>query len=267
MHRKILWLSGVLWLIVITQVKADTCGISLPLLRPDGVSTNLQTALQRQDPCSLAVRLDSFRLWLLSHARPCSTVVADVQARNRTLLDTTVWPIDTTGMIFAGDTRSPEKIVMYISMTCPLCKRLYKEMHAAVTSGPLKGIATVGVKPFTTTPLDIAMLAAARWKKQAELLLSIAPIETRLNTETVLHILDSLGAPSDTVRKQLEDPGLQSYAQASRSEAVANGVKVTPAFFINRHRYRSYKDTQWVVDAVLFRHVCMPHVRRAPTHQ
>jgi protein-disulfide isomerase len=50
----------------------------------------------------------------------------------------------------------------------------------------------------------------------------------------------------------LADASIRQRLEAFRKEGEINEVTVTPTFFINGKRYRSFKDPQWVVDAALY---------------
>ena len=100
----------------------------------------------------------------------------------------------------------------------------------------------------------MALLAARRFGRQADLMKALARVEQRITTGIVLRTADSLGMKRSELEKSLKDSALLAAAEASGQEAVRNGVHVTPTIFINGRRYRSYKDPQWVVDAVQFRY-------------
>ncbi|MFW5960226.1 MAG: DsbA family protein, partial [Chitinivibrionales bacterium] len=62
----------------------------------------------------------------------------------------------------------------------------------------------------------------------------------------------SIGISKRYFETLIESSGVKDLLDSSSAEARRNRVKVTPTFFINGKRYRSYKDPEWVVDAALF---------------
>ncbi|HLV30060.1 MAG TPA: thioredoxin domain-containing protein [Chitinispirillaceae bacterium] len=221
------------------QSSVDTCG--------KGFLTN-----EWSDPDSgdlIKMRFEQFRTWLIELNKPCKNVISDLKTRYAMQFDTVQYNIDTSGVYFAGTDSSPVQIIMYISMSCPMCKRLYKEMYDSVTIGNLVGKAKLGIKPYNTNILDRSLAASAHFGKQAEFLIATAPIRQRLSIYIIYQIADSLKIPLEEFKEKIESPQIYRYTQLSRKEAIKNGVTVTPTFFINNRRYRSYKDIRWVADA------------------
>jgi protein-disulfide isomerase len=188
--------------------------------------------------------------------KPDTEITKNIEARRETLTDTTLYSIDTTGVIFEGSHSAPISIIAYVSITCPLCKRLYKELYDSITSGSLARIARIGIKPFPDNQMNVALVAAGRWHKQAALIKALAPVKDRITMEIITRIMDSLKVPQNEFANACNDQALVSYVQRSYSEGIHNSVSVTPTFFINKHHYHSYKDTKWVVDAIEYRNQC-----------
>ncbi len=143
---------------------------------------------------------------------------------------------------------------MYVSLSCPFCKRLFSELYDNVTTGKLSGKAKLAVKPFGINEFNQALVASAYFGKQTELIRAVSKIKERLTMDMVIRAADSIQIPEDSLLSRMENPNTLIHLTKSREEAVRNGVSVTPAIFISSHRYRSYKDSQWVVDAVEMLH-------------
>lgn len=242
---------------VFAQEKHDTCGL--------GILSSIAANLLKKDPAHMMgskysnkFQFDSFRVWLIEKNKPCSTIVADIENRYSTLVDAISFSIDTNGVLFAGKKDAPITVVMYVSMSCPLCKRLYGELSDSLAADPhgLGRIFRLGIKPFTTTRFDRVLVAAGHFGCQTQLLKSLASVKERISEKIITRVLDSLGVVSEKLWSFADAKQTVSYVEASRTEAIKNMVEITPTFFINGHRYRSYKDSRWLIDAIRFESSC-----------
>jgi protein-disulfide isomerase len=172
-----------------------------------------------------------------------------VEERSQTLRDTKAYPIDTSIVTFVGAAAAPLHVVMYVSASCPLCKRVYKNLYDSVVTGSLKGKARLGIKPFSSKPWDLALLASRKFNRQADLIRSLAGVTERISLAIILDKADSIGIPRKEFEKAIDDARIKEAADESYREAVRNGVSLTPTIFIDNRRYKSYKDPQWVADA------------------
>ncbi len=220
--------------------KVDTCGTG-------AIENALNTSQIKADEYE---HFNYFRKWLIELGKPCSTIVKALEARISFLSDTSRYSIDTTGLSFVGDSLAPVQIVMYISLSCPLCKKVYSEICDSVTKGSLFGKAKLAVKPFGVNLLNGAMVAASHWGKQSELLKALSSIKERINIEMVIDVADSLKIPRESFIYRMDNQNTVEYLRMSQLEALKNGVELTPTFFINFRHYKSYKDSRWVSEAV-----------------
>jgi protein-disulfide isomerase len=212
----------------------------------------IESLMRKGSRCDIAKRLHSFERWLESIEKPCSTIVTDVKTRYAYYKDTDRVDIDTSDLAFEGAAQPKVKIVAYVSLSCPLCKRLYRDITDSlnVRRGPVK--IAIAVKPFTSTPLDWALLASLRWKKQGDILRALALVKDRVTLDMVLHIADSLKIPLAAFKSDIEGDRTHFFSEVCKAEGIKNGVTVTPTFFINGKRYHGYKDARWVLDAAEF---------------
>jgi protein-disulfide isomerase len=178
--------------------------------------------------------------------------VAALAERYASFNDTVRHTFDVSRVSFAGNPRSPVTILLFVSTSCPLCKKVYKELYGEVTGGKLKARAKIGIKVFSARPGDLALLAARKFNKQSEFLLSLAGVEERISMKITMQKALEIGLPEREFRALLQDTVLTNEAQASALEGERNGVTVTPTVFIDNKRYRSYKDPKWIVDAALY---------------
>lgn len=237
-------LSAILVLCFLSELSAksnmDTCGVKV-------IGNALKTSQIKADE---AAHFHSFRKWLIEFDKPCSSIVKDLNDRISFLTDTSRYEIDTSGLFFVGDSSAPIQIVMYISLSCPLCKMVYRELCDSITNGNLSGKAKLAVKPFGINLINSALVAASHWGKQSELLIALAPVKERVNFEMVIKVADSLKIPVESFKYRMENQSTVEYLRNSHQEAVRNGVNITPTLFINNRRYKSYKDSKLVCEAV-----------------
>jgi hypothetical protein len=214
-------------------------------------SLSLAAGLGRTPPCRIAVFMAPFAKWLVGKGKTFDECVKDCGARCEGMTSTKHFTIDPSDVTIAGDKAAPVNIVVYISAMCPLCKYLAAEMYREVTAGALKGKARLSAKPFTSGTGDRALLAADRYKKYWDYIIALSNIKMRPDGPILLRVADSLGMPK-AFKNLLTDTTIRQRLEGFRKEGEINGVTMTPTFFINGKRYRSYKDPQWVVDAALY---------------
>ena len=216
--------------------------------------TSLDSCIKMNKSCEIARKLNIFSQWLdtVNGAKPCSLVINEIQKRYQTLTDTLICKIDLRNVPMAGSPKSKINLVMYVSATCPLCKKVYKDMYESVTNGELKDKARLGIKVINASTPNLALLAAAHFGKQSRLMLSLYDIKERISMELIIKKCAEIGIPADSLNVYMNSNSIKTLAEASASEASVNDVKYTPVFFINGKPYHSYKDPQWVIDAVLF---------------
>lgn len=207
----------------------------------------IEKILKKNEKCEIASRLVKFATWLDSIGKPCSFIEPEVRKRYVTLSDTVRYEIDYTDALFIGDSTASVKIMMYASMSCPLCKRLFKDAADSLIKRN-KDVALY-VKPFASSEPNQALVAIRKWNKHRELLYALAPVKEMVTMQIVFHITDSMNVPHDELNKIISSGEFRAYTDSSRAEGMRNGVDVTPTFFINGKRYHGYKDIRWVLDA------------------
>jgi protein-disulfide isomerase len=217
-------------------------------------NTSIDSCIKMNKSCEIARRLNLFSHWLdtVNGSKPCSLVISEIQKRYQTLTDTLTCKIDLRNVPMTGSPNSKINLVMYVSATCPLCKKIYKDIYESVTTGKLKDKARFGIKVINASTPNLALLAATHFGKQSRLMLSLYDIKERISMEHIIKKCAEIGIPADSLNTYMNDNSIKTLAEASASEASVNGVKYSPVFFINGKPYHSYKDPQWVIDAVLF---------------
>ncbi|MBN1984314.1 MAG: thioredoxin domain-containing protein [Chitinivibrionales bacterium] len=151
-----------------------------------------------------------------------------------------------------GDTSSPVKLTVFLSATCPGCKKLLQALYAEITAGSLSHKVFVEPRPFTRELGDKALLVAQQEGKFWPFLLTMKkdllwPTEKELTLTA-----DSVGMDGKKFTKDLKDKRLMEQLTRSYTEAKVHGVSTTPTVFINKRKYESSHDIQWVIEAVDF---------------
>jgi protein-disulfide isomerase len=193
-------------------------------------------------------RIDAFRQWLQSLGKSPEDIDEAVKKRLYLYTDTVRWNVKNDGFEIFGPPNAKIKIVIYFSMTCPLCKRLYNELIDSLRVNSIGTITSVSAVPFTNNESDRLYTAAYKWGKQIALLKALNPIKERITPEIVLNIADSIGIKTTELLHFAHSPEICSLTSYSRELGVAAEVKVTPTFFVNKIRYNSFKDIPWIID-------------------
>lgn len=205
---------------------------------------------QKNSPCSTAFHLYNFAAWLALRDSTRDYINKQLQTRYDFFTSADTVPIDTKGFPHFGDPKNPIVITAYASSTCNLCKVIVRAVEDSILHGSLNNKAVLVIKPFSAGIGDMAKMAAFKQQQFKRYSDALANITGRFTEKDLLAIADSLGLDMNAFTTALKDSTTQALLLKSRTEGVENGVEVTPTFFINGKRYRSYKDPQWIVDAV-----------------
>ena len=217
--------------------------------------STLKECAEKKPECSIAGHLKKFTFWMVDHDPPPTPekIQEELAARYRGMTTTKTFPIDTANLPRYGNPEAPVTIIAYVSATCPLCKRVIGDLYDSLKFGSLKNKAQLMVKPFGTNMGNTALCASQAdgnfWKLFKALRARKALIK---ESSEALAFADSIGIGTEQFKKRLKDPRLQQWLIAVKKEGKDNGIKYLPTFFINGKRYESYKDPEWVVDAILY---------------
>lgn len=212
--------------------------------------SNLNDCSQKNPNSSLSIRLKNFIAWLVIRNKSQEKVFKQLDKRLMSLYPNKICSFSEYLIKPAGEPSSPVKIVAYVKASCSLCKRVIIPIHLAVHSEILKGIATLEIRPMTLTIGDKALLAAAKQNKGWDFFLSLENEDRRLNEKIVSEIAEKIGLNQEQFNIDLYSPEIHNHLVQLREEAMKNDFNTAPTLYINNYRYQSYKDPQWLIDAV-----------------
>jgi len=200
--------------------------------------------------CPEGPRLSEFACWLAGRGHDSSFIAEKLLQRYRSLSSEQRYEIADALFAPAGDSAAPVVVTVYISIGCPACKQVCGFLYDSVTTGSLRGKAKLCVKLLTVTDRDIALLAADKCGMSWKFMKQVAAIAKRLDKPVLYDVAKRVGIPMECFEAAMNDEKLRERALASRREAQANGVTVTPTLFLNGRRYESYHHPDWITDAV-----------------
>jgi protein-disulfide isomerase len=220
----------------------------------------LEACASRKPECAIATRLLSFTAWIDSISRGAPGAVKErlagaLQDRYTSFVDTERYAADTSGWPVIGDPNARTTVVMYFSGTCPLCKTNFRDLHAALTTGPLRGKAKIVAKPFGTGLANRALTTAHVMGRFADFKLELAKVSGRIDENALISAAEQLlFFDTQRFRALLENPDVINRTQASTQEGNANNVTLVPTYLISGRRYNSLYDPHWIIDAIEYIH-------------
>ena len=213
-------------------------------------NSTIEECIMAKPACSIAPRFYNVTCWLIMREDKYDEILLQLDKRYKSYFGPDTFSIASSFLPPAGDTAAPVVITAYISASCNLCKKVCIPLHMAVTEGPIIGKAKLQLKPSTLQIGDKAFMAAAKMGKFWEFFLSLEKVKRRLDEKTLISKARKVGLDTTLFKKYLYDEKIKAGLQKMRDEALSNGVEISPTLFINHRRYQSYKDPQWVIDAV-----------------
>ncbi len=213
--------------------------------------TTLGTCLTLKPECSIAHRMYNFVSWLILKNDPFEKCMNQLNKRYISFFGPDTFSLKPAVLPSAGNPASPITVTVYISASCPLCKKVCIPLYMAVSKdGPLYQRARLVLKPFTTRAGDLALMAANAQGEFWKFYLSLENEHRRLDTRILMQKAKKLALDLELFEKHIYEQTFAKELMEIRNEAVTNGVTISPTLFINNRRYQSYKDPQWVIDAV-----------------
>jgi len=203
--------------------------------------------------CPVGTSLKRYTRYIDERFSSCSSAVDLLDKRYQTLADKRAYRIDYTDVQWYGDSTVPVSLLMYISMSCPHCKQVYKQLYDTLNMTPsLKKKVRLGIKYRSQTRYDKILRATASMGKQPFFLRRCADFSERIDDEAVKKIASMIALNFDTLIQKAESADNVLAIKSSIKESTDNEVEFTPAIFINKRRYHSTKSADWILDAVDF---------------
>lgn len=203
--------------------------------------------------CLIAKHLIRYTNYFKEKEMACSVAVDLMSKRYKSFNDTHSYKIDYTNVQWLGDSTAPVSVIMYISMTCPLCKAVYQQLYDTLRLDPkLKKAMRLGVKYRSNNRYNRVLAATVFTKKQPDFLRQCANVEGRIDDQAVKRITRLIGISFDTLESRANSAAIEKIVSESDQEAIDNGVEYTPGIFINNRRYYSTKTPYWILDAVRY---------------
>lgn len=235
--------------IISSIASPDTC------LYPDTMhlsqceNTTLATA--DTTTCLIARHLHRYIRSIEEKFLPCSAAVSYLNKRHMTFSTRKQFPIDYDHVQWLGDTAAPVTVIMYISMSCPHCKQVYKQLYDTLhTNANLQKNMRLGIKYRSDTRYEKVLHATIDFKKQPAFLRRCADLSGRMDDKAVKKITKMINIPYGSLLKNAYLDTNRLEVKISKQEAIDNEVRFTPAIFINNYRYHSTKTAPWILDAV-----------------
>ena len=205
--------------------------------------------LKAKSPCPLVTRLADNICHHVAAGEAKDRIIRRLQTRARSLsAREPVRNIDLQGLEIAGDAGAPITVVIYACARCPFCARLVAQLHAAATSGALKGKVRLVFKPF---PLKshkdakegaLAMLAALEQGQMWPYILKLYKEYNAYDITKLAAQAGQLGMDAARFERMMNDPAIVQRLVAYKKEGLANGVEATPTIFIKGSRWSGLLD-------------------------
>lgn len=215
---------------------------------------SIQNCYEKDTSSTLTLRLKNFIAWLIIRNKDKTAIHKQLDKRMLSY-----YPKDSCNFTKplikpTGDPVSPVKLIAYVKASCSLCKRVVIPLHLAVNSDILKGIATLEIRPMMDSPGNRALLAAEKQNKGWEFFLALENEERRLDEKVIMEIAKKIGLDLNLFKKALHSTEILNTLKYLRKEATSNNFNTAPTLYINNFRYQSYKDPQWLIDAIEYKY-------------
>ncbi|MBD3420426.1 MAG: thioredoxin domain-containing protein [Chitinivibrionales bacterium] len=210
----------------------------------------LGECLEKKPDCRLGQSMGDFVCWLASYDQSFDKIMEECRKRYDSYVATATFEIKAGLFESIGNENAPVSVYIYISGSCPLCKAVCSDLHREVARGMLKNKVRVVPKLMTTGIADYALLAANAQGSFWPFILEMNLMKQRPTEELMIQLAGKVMLDVTQFKNDLKNKKLHDRAAASRAEALGNDVAVTPTLFLNKKRYRSYKNWYWILDAI-----------------
>lgn len=235
-----------------TSANTSPCALYDTLQLPQcGKKVTLSSIDTLHDDCLIGRQLLRYKPYVEETSASCSAAVSLMDKRYATFGDRRSFKIDYSEVEWLGDSTAPVSVLMYVAMSCPHCKQVYKQLYDTLYMNPsLRKTMRLGIKYRSQTKYDKILRATATMQIQPAFLRRCADISERIDDAAIKKIAAMVKINSDSLMHLAELDNNILAVKASNREAIDNEVEFTPAIFINNRRYHSTKNAHWILDAV-----------------
>ena len=213
---------------------------------------SLNEELKKENPLLIARKMDWFLNWISDIEESEEKILIKLAERYNSFNDTSGFLIEKSVIKPYGNKEAPVELVAYTTASCKICEKVVKEVKDEISDGKLRNKVKLIIKPFGSGIGDIGSIICGKDEKYWTYFEELGKVKTRLTKAKVIEAAVSAGYKRDEFEGKLFDPEYKKILLSYKREGYKNNVSVTPVFFINNKRYKSYKDAVCVIDAVLY---------------
>lgn len=220
----------------------------------------IAACLAKRPVCRLARRLADQVCRMAAAGKDRATIERQLALRATSMSSARTVPIDVSHAERLGEADAKVTLVAYVCARCPYCSKLMPKLHAAITTGPLKGKVKAYLREFPirshehSTEGGMAVVAAHRLGKGWAYLMRLYRVFDSFDPAKLADWAVEEGMDRARFTALLTDPTVRRELVAAKKEGVRNGVTATPTLFINGRSYSGELDFDTVVDVLLEEH-------------
>ena len=212
-----------------------------------GCSRTIARCLEAPQPNRTARRLAGYVVRQVLAGRTDEEVHEGIQQRSLSAHPLQTVTMDLSRAQCIGAANAPVTVVEFADFECPFCRVISPIMHRL--AGQMQPDVRLCFRHFpvrghdSAVPASVAALAASRqgrfWQMH-DVLYSISP---RLADENLVDAARRAGVANiDQWQQDRQDQSLIQLVEADKLEGLQNGVRGTPAIFVNGKEYLGRKD-------------------------
>jgi len=164
--------------------------------------------------------------------------------------------IDVSRSPWAGDDKAPVAVVVYSCARCPFCAKSVPEIYEAVTSGSLKGKASLAMRLFPVKGHEyskeggLALQAAENLGGFWPYLLKLYGQFDMFCVGRLADLAEETGLDRAAFEAEMKKGATARRLVAGKKEGLRNHVEATPTYFINGKLYKADMKFTPLVDAI-----------------
>lgn len=211
--------------------------------------------LKEKHRCPLAARLKSYTCRLIKNGKSKEDILDALSRRGQSMCELGFSArINVSNANILGDSTAPVKATAFICPRCPFCTIVIPKLYEAITRGKLqhKVLLYIHIFPIRghegSVQAGLALEAAGSYRKFWEYLLLAYRNYSKFSERKLIEWAEEVGISENDFRNSMNDSSVKDKLTASKKEGLANGVRATPAFFINGRFYNGDMDIETLLD-------------------